>query len=410
MPKDIDQRDYSFIRAFDPVTAEMKSSKKLLGNQTIKINYVNQFIGGAEQIQSLYPSDEAPAGITEAVHVASPQLELSDQAVIALALKHLERTGAALGFRQSEKPEFVPDPLVKRTSGGARIVNFLQHHHGIPVFQMERSVEIDKTGAVRSVDGMSTSLPLDLEIMPRVSLENAVLAAADYIALPTGKVDHFTQEPIPDTVIDLGDYEPKVLARIPFTSQPSVLDKGPFGDVIPAHLVFFYQGPETRLAWHMIISTKGIRDQYIVIVEADSKTRDPKHPSVLYGKSTLSYMALATGEVWKHNPDVNKTRKPVNFPRPVEEYPVNPPPVLPQGFPFHWVKDGLDVTQGNNTIAVFGAEGLPCRGVQGIDDIIVFDPDEEKGNEQKVLNAFYFCNFRTLTLPESAKAAIRSRS
>ena len=40
--------------------------------------------------------------------------------------------------------------------------------------------------------------------------------------------------------IDLSDYTPSVLVSFPMPSLPAVVDKGPFAELIPAHLVLFY--------------------------------------------------------------------------------------------------------------------------------------------------------------------------
>lgn len=395
MPKDIDQRDYSFTRAFDPQAAAAKSSKKLQPSHKLVIpsNRVNLFLGGAEYVESVYEGGGVEGQRVKVTLPALPQKELSDQTVTVVAAKHLERIATALGFHRGVKAEFVPDPYVKRTSAGTRIVNFLQHYWGIPVFQMERTVELDRRGAIKCVDGMSASLPHGLEIVPSISLENAARAAAEYVSSPSERIDLFTKKSIPDPVINWEEYQPKVIARMPFTSQPSVLDKGPFGEAIPAHLVFFYMGRQTRLGWHFLISTPGIEDQYVVIVEADPKTKDPKRPEVLYGKRTSNSMVAANGNVWAHNPKANATRQVLSFPRPVSDYPIEPIADLPQGFPFPWILDGMEVTEGNNTIAGFGEALVVLRRTSVDQGVLVFDPPETKGNDQKVLNAFYFANF-----------------
>jgi Zn-dependent metalloprotease len=120
----------------------------------------------------------------------------------------------ALGFAPAEVPEFDPDPHVKETSTGGRVVNLQQKYHGIPIFQMERTVTFDNTGVIQNVSGASVGdLGIDLETLPSVSVEDAATAAANYLASPSERRDAWTKQIVPEPAIDVKNYQPRVLGK-----------------------------------------------------------------------------------------------------------------------------------------------------------------------------------------------------
>lgn len=386
MPKNLDTRDYSFRREVSnfAAVATASVSSALPGDHEVEIERMNPFTGSPINLRSVNASS-APEFPLDS--------EPTEQNLIARAIEHVRVAAPALGFAHTEVPEFDPDPHVKETSTGGRVVNLQQKYHGIPIFQMERAVSFDNTGAIQNVAGASVGdLGIDMETLPSVSVENAANSAARYLASPSGRVDAWTKQQIPDPELDVKSYQPKVLGKTSTPSQSLVLDQGPFGESIPAHLVFFYQGPTTRLGWHFIISMPELTEQYAVIVEADSRTEVKEAPQVIYCQKTSSEMAnQVRGNVWTHNPGMNPQRQTVDFPRPLVDYPINPtPPNLPNPFPVAWV-DG-QVTVGNNTVAVLGNTLSSLQGAVA-NGVLTFDPNQPQGDEQKVLNIFYFCNF-----------------
>jgi extracellular elastinolytic metalloproteinase len=387
MPKNLDTRDYSFRRDasnFASTVALALVSSALPGDHEVKVERLNPFTGSPINLRSVNAADELAL-------ISSPGPTSQD--LISRAIEHVRVAAPALGFAPAEVPEFDPDPHVKETSTGGRVVNLQQKYHGIPIFQMERTVAFDNTGAIQNVSGASVGdLGMDLETLPSVSVEDAAIAAANYLASPNERRDAWTKQIVSEPGIDLKDYQPRVLGKTSSPSQSLVLDQGPFGESIPSHLVFFYQGPVTRLGWHFLISMPELTEQYAVIVEADSLTEIKQAPQVLYCQKTSSEMATQVrGNVWTHNPGMNPQRQVVDFPRPLADYPINPtPPNLPNGFPVSWVDS--QVTVGNNTIAVLGNTLNSLQGALS-NNVLTFDPNQPQGDEQKVLNIFYFCNF-----------------
>jgi extracellular elastinolytic metalloproteinase len=385
MPKKVDTRDFTFRKAGNNFAAADSVSKSLPGSHKVTVNKVNPFTGSTDNLQSL----NAPSDFT-----ALPGQRLSNATFISMALDHVQDVAPALGFGPSEKPEFVPDPYVKETSAGTRVVNLQQQYRGIPVFHMDRAVWFGKSGEIQNVTGTNVGLPPDLETMPEVTLRSAVKAAAAYIASPSDRSDSWTGQKLPEIKIDLTNFEPQIVGRVAIPAQPAVVGKGPFGENIPAHLVFFYQGPTTRLGWHMVISTPNMEEQYAVIVEADSQTQDKANPKILYGQKTSSELMRVRGNVWTHNPGINPQREMVNFPRALTEYPLESGSIhVPDElFPRSWVDENVTLAAGNNTLAVTGDSMNSIDGIVS-DGVLIFDPTSAQGDEQKVVNIFYFCNY-----------------
>jgi extracellular elastinolytic metalloproteinase len=385
MARSIDTRDFSFNRTVSNFAeAASTVSDELPGNHRVSAERVDPFTGSVQNVRSVNAGS---------AFASARGLGPADNELLKLALEHVQVIAPVMGFASSERVEYVPDPHVKKTSAGERVVNLKQQYNGIPVFQMERAVIFDQTGAVQVVTGCSVGLPENLETLPSVKLETAALAAANYLTTPSTSIDAWTQQEYQDPSVDIAAYQPKILGKMSLPAQPAFLDQGPFGENILAHLVFFYQGPSTRLGWHFVITMPGLESQYVVIVEADSQTPDKEKPAVLYAQKSSSDIGLARGNVWIHNPGMNKDREMVDFPRPLKDYPFEPTPDhLPESFPFPWINTNGTLTLGNNTIAVLGNTTSSLAGILD-GEVLVFNPQEPQADDQKVLNIFYFCNF-----------------
>ena len=137
-----------------------------------------------------------------------------------------------------------------------------------------------------------------------------------------------------------------------------------------------------------------MEEQYVIIVEADSQTADKQKPQILYAQKSSSEMARARGNVWTHNPGIIPQREMVSFPRPVTEYPIETGSLnLPDpSFPRSWIDEGGLMATGNNTLAVSGNSMNSINGLL-IEDVLTFNPSSAQGDDQKVVNIFYFCNY-----------------
>ena len=148
-------------------------------------------------------------------------VEISDEEVEAIAIE---------STRTIEIDEFVPDPVVQRTSSGSAAVHLHQMYRGIPVFQMTRTVRFSPQSEVVDAAGDNAPLPPGIEIEPKLDAVQAVRKAAEHLAR-TGSnqasVDRFGQTHRTPT-IDITGFEPRVLSAIPLPGRPVILEKGPF--------------------------------------------------------------------------------------------------------------------------------------------------------------------------------------
>jgi extracellular elastinolytic metalloproteinase len=371
MVLEIDTRNFTINRATDARMNELSQatssvSEQLPGNQNVSVAFLNSFTGTPNSLLS----NNSP----------STEGSLIDQ-----ALSFVTRTSTAFGFTPGEPVEFVPDSTIETTSSESKAIHLQQTYRGIPVFQMVRTVRFSPSNAISDVVGNNVNLPPEINIAPQIDVTQAVTSAAQYVATPneTEAMTDGWGQPMTPIRVDLTDYTPQVLVTFPLPSQPTVLDKGPFADLISAHLVLFYQNPETRFGWYVRIALPDYHDQYEVIVSADRS-----NPEILYCQS-LMRTVLGEGNVYKENPGTTP-REIIPFPRNLNDYPVPQPASLSSQFPGHWCTN--DRCIGNNTIATLGNSSTTLQGaIQG--GKVVFNPANSIGDDQKILNIFYFCNY-----------------
>ena len=288
--------------------------------------------------------------------------------VVDKAMAFVQQHRGSLGFGSGEVAEFDPDPVVQRTSSGSMAVHLHQSYRGIPVFQMTRTVRFTPQSDVVDAAGDNAPLPQGIDIKPTLDAPQAALKAAQHLASSgAGEtyVDRFKQSQAVPTV-DATGFEPHVLSAFPLPSRPTVLEKGPFENPIPAHLVIFNQ-PQSRLAWHLVLTFPDYADQYTVIVSADDMAGE-----ILYSKSTM-HRAVARGKVFEFSPGV-ANRKFIDFPRALSDFPAMPAMPL-TNFPSDWVD--VSQTVGNTVRATlnFGTNSLSGTLQNGR---VVFDPAQER--------------------------------
>jgi len=389
MALNLDTRFYEFSRQFDADEIERLLRDRLPADHIVKIRGVNRFLGSGQQVSSEFLNYDYSLRV---------ELTLSNKELVDRAQTHVKLIAPALGLPPLETPEFVPDPHVKKTDTGERIITLQQYHRGIPIFEMERTVWMAADGTVYNVIGTSVGLPDNLEVVPNVSVEQALVAAMTYLISSSRSRKETTK-----WRINVKNYKPRVLARTMLPSRPCVLEKKRLGEAVPAHLVFFYQGETTRLGWQFLISAPNIVEQYVVIVEARVEAKKEQFPQVLYSQNTSKSLTPVRGNVWINNPKVNnKLRQMVDFPRPKDIYPIDTLPNFPQT----WIDGDGSRAAGNFSIVLNGIDQEPGDSPRG--EVLHLDPTKPRGQDQKVLNAFFFCNFMhdffyTLGFNEEAK-------
>jgi extracellular elastinolytic metalloproteinase len=300
---------------------------------------------------------------------------------IQRALDHLQAAGPALGLEATQPTEYVVDPSPQHTSADAVTVHAQQRYKGIPIFQAAQAVLFAPDGRLAQTVGTTVTVPRELEVAPRLSVEEAVLAAAEQVAEPDqderGQTDEFDQ-PMELPGVRLDGFMIEVTATFPDRPErPTVLAPGPFASDIRASLTWFpLDTDDLRLGWLVVLTMPGAAAQYRVVVDAADG-------EVLYCRQLVRTVA-ARGSVFPV--DGAGDRRTSEFPRPLDSYGLPVPAGLPDGFPDTWVQ--ADRTIGNSVTAHLDDAGPPVLGALQ-DGVVVFDPADAAGREQLAVNLFY---------------------
>lgn len=370
MSREIDSRDFSAdkseLRQSELESLASEASQKLQGDHRIRISNFDAATGNP----AVVVSEDAPE---------------EEGNYIQRALDHVQAISGALGLVATQPTEFAPDPNVQRTSSGARAVHLQQQYKGVPIFQAAQTVRFAPDDKLSETIGSSVTVPEETALAPRLLVEEAVLAAARYVAEPEPDEREATDqfgEPLNPTSVDVSGFVPNIIAAYPDqAAQPTVLDPGPFADRIKANLTWFYLSEDDlRLAWEVVVTMPNYEGQYRTIVDADTG-------EVLYCLQ-LARFVKAQGNVYHVNG--GEYRRMTAFPRPHEDYGVpsrDTLPDTPPPFPSDWVE--AEAAVGNNVRAHLAAAGPTIKGTVK-DGLLTFDPDDPTGDDQKVLNIFYF--------------------
>jgi extracellular elastinolytic metalloproteinase len=336
-------------------------SRDLPGDQAVRIEEFDAATGNP----AVVTSQAAPA---------------EDGDFVQRALDHVQGLGGVLGFSAEQPTEVVPDVVVQETSSGAHAVNLHQQHRGIPVYDAARTVRFAPGGEVTEVVGRTITVDGEEPTQPKLTVEEAVRRAAEHVAQPDADeedaVDAFG-EPLPPQTVDLEGFEPKVVAAFPDKpDMPAVLEAGPFGDVIRANLIWFPL-EQLSLAWEVLLTLGNHDAQYRTILDAETG-------EILLCKQLVARV-LGRGNVYRV--DGGSPRQMTDFPRALAELGLPDGNGLPPGFPDDWVEAGGAI--GNSVFAHLGDSGPTIQGQQS-GGRVVFDPADAVGDDQKVLNIFYF--------------------
>jgi extracellular elastinolytic metalloproteinase len=367
MSREIDRRDFSVNKVTPARERELKS----------RASRVSDRLPGAHRVR--IESFDATSGNPAVVTSESAPAEKGNY--IQRALEHVQNISGALGLTAAQSAEFVADPQVQQTSSRSVAVHLQQHYKGIPIFQAAQTVRFAPDGALQDTAGSSVTVSRDLPVSPTLSVKEAVLKAAQYVAEPQpdelGATDPFG-EPLPLPKVDLGGFTPEILATFPGRpDQSALLDAGPFGDRIRGALIWFPLDEELHLAWEVILTMPHYEGQYRTMVDAGSG-------EILYCHQLVQSVS-ARGNVYLN--DGATGRRLTTFPRDLPDYELPIPDDLPAGFPDAWVD--TDNTVGNSVDAHLGVSGQPIRGAIS-DGILSFNPADPVGDDQKVLNIFFY--------------------
>jgi extracellular elastinolytic metalloproteinase len=367
MSREIDRRDPSVNRLTPSRETELReraaaASDRLSGAHRVRIVGLNPITGNPDSIAS----ESAPA---------------EEGNYVQRAVDHVRDLSRVLGLVADQPKEFQADPDYQETSSGSVAVHLQQRYKGIPIFQAAETVRFNPAGAIQETVGSSITIPEEVPVSPELTVEQAVLKAAQHVAQPdadeAGRKDQFG-EPLEWGRVDLGGWEPKVSAA--FAEKPerlTVLEPGPFGDQIKARLVWFPLDAALRLTWEVILTMPNFAGQYRTLVDAQTG-------EILFCRQLL-HTVIGRGNVFQV--DGGSQRQLTDFPRALADYGLLLPAGLPAGFPDEWME--ANNTAGNCVQAHLGVSGPSGTGtVQG--GALVFDPGNSTGDDQKVLNIFYY--------------------
>jgi extracellular elastinolytic metalloproteinase len=367
MGREIDRRDFTFNRTTTAREAELDSlaeaaSERLSGAHRVRIRRLDATTGNPSEVTSEYSPAETGNYLQR-------------------ALEHVQSISHVLGLTTTQPAEFNADPGIQRTSSGAVAVHLQQLYKGIPIFQAAETVRFSPDGRLKETVGSSVSVADELSVSPELSAGEAVMKAAQHIAEPypdeQGAKDQFGQ-PFTLASVDLGGFEPQVITAFPEKpDQPTVFERGPFGDIIKASLLWFPLDGTLLLAWEVLMAMPDNQEQYRTLVDAESG-------EIFYCRQ-LTQFIVAQGNVY--HTDGGSQRQMTDFPRPLSDYGMPIPDDLPAGFPDDWVD--VQSTVGNSTNAHLDDNGSSMDGAQQ-GGVLTFDPAGPTDDEQKVLNIFYY--------------------
>src|SRR5262249_41978566 len=152
MIREIDTREAAFIRGEperqNQITADANQVSNRPGMPSLAVARLN------------------PATATVAELRCSGGSPRAEDRLTLAAQDYVQATRCALGSGPEDVVEFVPDPVVQRTSTGAKIVHLRQMYRGVPVFQMTRTVTFAPDGRVTKVKGDHAPIPATLDTVP----------------------------------------------------------------------------------------------------------------------------------------------------------------------------------------------------------------------------------------------------
>jgi hypothetical protein len=366
MPREIDRRDPA-INLTTPARTNslnaraMEISESLSGDHVLSID-----------------AFDAPTGNPSLITSAGAPAETGNW--VQRALNHVQEISPILGFEETQAPEFMADPAVQFSSSGSATVHLQQQYKGIRIFQTAQGVRFNPDGSIADTVGKSVTIQQDLQVTPKLSVQEAVLRAAQYIAEPGAAVDEDVDQfgqPIRAVSVPLDNFTPTIIATFPNQAEsPTVLEAGPFGDEIRASLMWFPLSDQPHLAWEVLLVMPAQGGQYRVFVDAGNG-------EILYCRQLTSSVE-AEGHVYIV--DGANGRQVVRFPRPLIDYNVPLPEGLPGAFPDHWVAS--NAARGNAVNALSASTGQSVNGTLQ-NGLLSFNPDDPEGHDQQVLNVFY---------------------
>ena len=385
MRKDIDKRQFSKDKLTESRQHELTQyakeiSKNLPGEHNISIEEFNGPTANAAKVKS----HSAPA---------------EKGNYVERALQHLQTSKEGLGMAPSQAAEYAVNPMVQSTSSDAQIVHAQQLYKGIPIFEAAQTVTFKPDGSIDEAVGNTITIFKDLDTSPKISTEEAVIKAAEYISEPeldTVDTEDKFSHPSSNEKLNLSNFEPKVITTMMENGSMTTILKGPpFIDTIKASIIWFpLTENNIRLSYEIIFTLPRYIGQYIVVVDAENG-------EILFNQQLINYLH-AKGKVYGKNG--NTESQFLEFPRKTFDdngfqyletlyklEGLSKNSTFQDTFPKDWVT--REFTIGNNAEVHFATElangedeiGPPVTGIQQ-NNSIVFDSPQPN---DIVVNLFY---------------------
>lgn len=296
------------------------------------------------------------------------------------AKNHLQSIRSVLGLAANQAAEYVADENYQITSDGSVAVHLQQTYKDIEIFEFTQVVRFAPDGAIVSSSGDTARVDQNHSALPAISIDSAVRKAAVHVCAPGAdehQFDHFG-EPLQHSIIDLDGVNLEVQDVISSgPDQTTYFEPGPFDDKIKASLIWFQLDEDLQLAWEVVLMLPNAEGQYRVLIDANDG-------SVLYCCQLMKWVA-GRGNVYLA--DGSQSRNMVDFPRALVDYGLPIPVDLPPAVPEDWISRAQ--SEGNNVLAHLGANGASIEGNNQA-GLISFNPTDPTGDDQKVLNIFYY--------------------
>lgn len=350
----------------------------------------NMLTGVASEVSDALPGEHRVRITRFDPMTGNPAVILSESApsikgnYIQRALDHVNSIRYVLGLAQTQAAEFIASrSTFGETSSGALGVHLRQMYKGIPILGAATLVHFAPDGRLKRTSGRSVTIESEILVSPQISAQEAIKRGVLHVSEPDEEGGRdIGGRPFSLRGIDISGFSPNILETSPTRPDRRTLFKAaPFEDIIKACLIWFPQGDELRLAWEVIITLPDHQGQFCTFVDA-------QNGDILYCHQ-MNRTAVGQGNIYRVNGA--SVRRTTNFPRSLSKYPLPMPSDLPAGFPDDWVTQ--DQTEGNNVRAIFDEDGPAFRGEVSQDGELTFNPADPSGEDQQVLNAFYWCNY-----------------
>jgi extracellular elastinolytic metalloproteinase len=381
---EIDKRNFSENRVTSDRALELEKNakevtEKLPGDHKITIKQMDKTTNNPSEI------------ISESAPVPKNEEERKDY--VKRANQYLHAVAPVLGFEKAQPVEFKMDPTIQTTSADTKVVHAQQRYLSKDIFQSGMTVTFDANDSIKGVSGNVITIDQNLPTISKLSSEDAVSIAFGLISkLPSGQKDQFGEPlTIKKSSLDAKGLEVDVKPE----GDPAMTTyyKAPDTEMISARLLWFELAPnDLRLSWEVLVTLKDSL-QFMTLVDATKniKDTDNKQDLVLYHK-VLTKFLKAKMNVFKV--DGGHDREIVDSPIALDQYHVKTAASrpLPPPFPDFWIDTTGTTNLSTIGNCVFAHLAFSQQTFNGIlqNDTVTFNPQDPVGDDQKILNIFYF--------------------